>query len=104
LEVASQSVEAVVRIAHGFFFYDGHSALAARVGAWAVGLLVLHDVYALDVLSTVDTRNHDVWTCCLVLVNLLAYTLCLAFAECLALYRLEMAILVVVLHLHIRQD
>lgn len=101
LEVPRQRVEAMMRVLDGLFLDDGHATLVAVVSARALRLLVLHDAHSLHFSSAVDARHQDVGTRGFVLGNLFAHTLGFALGKSRAFHRLEVAVLVVVLHVDV---
>ena len=86
------------------FFVDGHAALCAGVCAFTLILFVMHDVYALYQLLTVDARNHYVRTCSLMHLYVLAQAFRLARDVGITLHGLVVTVLVMVLHFSIAED
>jgi hypothetical protein len=87
----------------GLFFHDSHATLCAFVCPLALLLLVLYNFNTLNRLLTVDTRDHDIRTDSLMLIDLFPNTLSLTPRECFTFDRLVLAVCWVRLNLSVAQ-
>ena len=83
----------------GFFFLNCHTALLAIVGSVAFALLVLYDAHSLDVFATINARNGNIGTHCLMALDFFANTLCLAMPIRCTLNRCKFTFVVMSCHL-----
>ena len=104
MKITSQSVETIMGVALSFFLNNTHTALTARVSASAITSLMVDDVHTLYLDATVNTWNKNVWTNCLMLLDVSSNTLLFALREGFTFCGCELANSVVVLHFFVGQN